>query len=142
VVHLPIHQHHRILTVLSDEVWIMGDDHLPPISALFKKLILTLCRKTTVPHRRDLIDEIAVEFDNHRDRKGQPGAHSRGITDQRLPQIDSEFRELLDELNLILKRHIVDPADQTQIIETREIIVKGITKCDRPRHLHRASYLP
>ena len=141
VVHLPIHQDHGILAMLADEVWIMGDNHLSPVGPLLEELIVTLGVEPAVPYRRDLIDQITVELDNHRDCEGQTGPHPRRVLDNVFAQVDPQLRELLHEVHLILERHIIDPADQTHVIVTRQMIVKGITQRDRPRHLHVADDL-
>ena len=72
----------------------------------------------------------------------KPGAHAGRIAFHRLAKIYAEFREFLDESDLVLGIDAINPADEAQIVEAGERSLKSAAKGQRPGHAHLALELP
>ncbi len=64
----------------------------------------------------DFIYQKAIEFDQHGDGKGQTGSHAGRIGSNGLPQIAPQFRKIIDPVDLVLKGHVVNAADEPKIV--------------------------
>ena len=77
---------------------------------------MTFLMEPRVANREDLIDQIAVKLDRHRQGKREPRAHARGVGLHRLPEIGAELGELLNEGDGPIDIGAIDATDETQVV--------------------------
>lgn len=135
----PSQKNRDLITMLFDISRAMGDNDHGTIRPLLEELHLTLGLEPVIPHRHDLVDQIAVELDDHRDGKGQAGLHARGIFPHGLSKVRTQLRKLLNEGDFVLEAPIVNPADEIEVIQSGELFLKRPSKGNGPRNSHSAN---
>lgn len=96
-------QHHGAVAMGFDEAWIMRNHDQCAVAALLKELDLAALAEAVVTDGEYLVNQVAIEFDHHREGEGQPGTHAGGVGFHRLSQVATEFCEIFDEVDLVIE---------------------------------------
>ena len=71
------HHDAGIVAVGFDEVGVVGDHDHRAVAAFLEEFDLAALAESVVADGNDFVDEVAVEFDDHREGEGEAGAHAR-----------------------------------------------------------------
>ena len=114
----------------------VGDHDHGPVFPLLKQFDLTTLAKAIVAHGDHLIDEKAIELDDHRQGKGQAGSHTGRIRLHRLVQIAAQLGEILNEGNFVFDRGIIDAANEAQVVHAGKGALKAACEGQWPGNFH------
>jgi hypothetical protein len=136
---LAFDDHRGVVTVIFDEARAMGDDDHGLVSALLEEFDLTPCREASVTNRHDLIDEIAVEVDDHGEGEGQSGAHPGRVKAHGLTEVFTQFGKVLDVVKFVFEGYSIDPTDEAEVVQAGQMSLKTTGKGQGPRDAHVAA---
>ena len=112
--------HDGIIAMGTNKVWLVRNNDHGAVRAFFKKLVLATLPESVIAYGHDFIDQITIKLDGHRESKGEPGAHARRIGFDRLIEIATQLRKILNIRDLILNRSVIYSANESEIIQTRQ----------------------
>ena len=81
---------------------------------------------------RDLVDEVDVEADAHRDAEREPRLHARRVSPHRLVQVRAELGEAGDEVEQIALVRAVDPRHESGVLGASQRAVEAAREAERP----------
>jgi len=136
---LSFDDHRSILTVLFDEGGLVRDNDHGLVAALLEKFRLAFVAKARITHSHNFVNEVAVEVDHHGKGEGQASPHARGVKLDRFSHILAQLGKIFHVVELVFKRHIVDAANETEIVESGEVSLKTPGKGQGPGDAHIAA---
>ena len=96
-------QNHGVVAVGFDEIRAVGDHDHGSVAAFFEELDLAALAKAIIADGDDLVHEVAIELDDHREGKGEAGGHAGGVAFYRLAQVAAQLGELTHEGDLVFE---------------------------------------
>src|ERR1022692_4710045 len=121
-----------VLAIQFDDVGVVRDQDEGSVLALMKQLDVTSFVKASVADHHRLVDQETIEFDRHRQCKGEARQHSVGVMQYWLSKVDAELGEFLNKRYQRLVIDSVHAADELQIVETGQVGLESATECQRP----------
>ena len=107
-----------VFAIQFDDVGVVRDQDEGSVLALMKQLDVASFVKASVTDHHRLVDQETIEFNRHRQCKGEARQHPVGVMQYRLAKVNTELGEFLDERYQRPLIYSVHAADELQIVKT------------------------
>ena len=114
----------------------MCDHDESAVLALYEQLVVAALVKADIPGDHCLIDQEAIELNSHGQCERQARHHPVRVVQHRLAEVHTEFSKILDERHQRLVVDRVDAADELEVVQPREVGVKGTGESQGPGDAH------
>ena len=125
-------QHHAALAVFADRADGVGDHDDVGSPGLRAKGGPRLLLERRVADAGDLVDEIDIEVDRHRDAEGEARLHAGRVGVHWHVHECAELGEILDPRHQVVSVDSVDARDEAHVLRARQRSVEAAAEAEGP----------